>query len=133
MNSPAHDVALYLEANGVGALGGTAAWAISHGAEAADPDSVVTVYDTPEGDGGDTDEQDIQHPRFQVRVRAFDRSSAYDKHEEIRTLLAAGAQPKTMSTSLMHIKEAPEIIQIGRDDTNRHILVANYRAMRTAL
>ena len=128
MNSPAHDTALYLAAQGVGAFGGDAQWSIHVGTEARTPDDVITVYDTG-GEGADTDGQDIDRPALQVRVRGASYADAFDKHEEIRDLLVVDT-PITMTTSTMRFREKPDVLSIGRDDNNRHILTANYRALR---
>lgn len=131
MNSLARDVALFLDAESVGAFPpASSGWAISVAQEPASPDDAITVYDT----GGlepDTDELDVFRPTIQVRVRSRDYEGARAKHEVIRELLIM-QQPLVLATSSVLVSASSEIAGIGRDDNNRHILTANYRARRTA-
>lgn len=129
MNSPAHDVALYLQTQGIGTFGGGTAFSIHVGTEPAAPNDVVTLYDTG-GPGPDTVEMDLMQPTFQVRTRSASYPAGYDKQEQIRDLLLASGS-KTMATSrFVLIVMTSEIAGIGRDDNDRHIMVANYRAIR---
>lgn len=131
MNSPAHDVALFLAANGVGVFGGATGWSVNVGVEPETPGTAVTVYDTP-GDEPDTDDLNIFRPRFQVRVRDVSYPEAYAKQEQVRDLLIL-SQPLVFATSRCRVIMSSDIMALGRDDNNRHILTANYRMMRSAL
>ncbi len=126
MNSPAHDIALYLVANGVGTLPYTSGWAVSLALEPANPDNAVTVYDTG-GQGPDTDELDLKRPTFQVRVRSASYVTAYAKQQAIRDLLIL-TQP---IGDFVGIEMTSDILAIGRDESSRHLLTANYQAIRT--
>lgn len=132
MNSPADDIAQYLVSQGVGALGGTADWAINVDYEPPSPDNVITIYNTG-GPGADTDEQNIQYPTVQIRIRSKGNTAGWTKHEEIRDILAQGAQPKVMASSNVHVLEAPDLNSLGRDENKRFLRVADYRLMRSAL
>ncbi len=132
MKSPAHDLAVYLSSapQSVGAFGGNAAWCINVAAEPAAPPQAITLYDTA-GNEPDTDQLDSM-PRFQVRVRAPIFADAYTKQAAIRDLLLL-PEPLTTSESHYLIQMASDIESIGRDDGNNFLLVANYRARRTAI
>lgn len=122
MISPAHDISIYLAT----ILGG----AFFTGSEPDAPDDVVTVYDTG-GLNPDTDELDIERPTFQVRVRDRNYALAYARHRSIRDQLIYDEFETDHARYALIVAET-EILSLGRDDNNRFILVANYRAMRSA-
>lgn len=130
MNSPAHDIALYLAAQSIGTLPWTSGWAVSVALEPVSPDNAVTVYDTG-GQEPDTDELDLKRPTFQVRVRSKSYQDAYDKQVEIRDLLILQMPISAQDSDFVGIMMTSDVLAIGRDDNNRHILVANYLAIRT--
>jgi hypothetical protein len=128
-NSPAHDIALYLATSGIGALYGTTPWAINHNGEQVQPPDTITIYDTG-GDHPDTDELDIDRPTFQVRVRARVLAQGWQKSRDIRDLLILD-QPIICATSRFDlIVMVNDFGSIGTDNSNRHILIANYRGRR---
>jgi hypothetical protein len=131
VNAPAYDVALLLQTLGAGTFASATGWSVNVGVEPETPDTAVTVYDTP-GDQPDTDELNVFWPRFQVRVRGPSYPAAYAKQEQIRDMLIY-TQPLTMQTSRGRVTLTSDIMALGRDDSNRHILTANYRMMRSAL
>ena len=125
MNSPAHDIALYLQSTGLGDLGTT----LFVGNEPATPDEVTTIYDYP-GDGDDTDELDEQ-PRFQVRTRGS-YETAYHQQLEIKDALTRPTTGIVAPTSVFSlIVSINSIASLGRDGNQRYIMVASYRARRT--
>lgn len=130
MNSPAHDVALLLVAGGVGTLPWTTGWAVSLALEPASPDNAVTVYDTG-GQDPDTDELDLKRPTFQIRVRSKSYLDAYAKQVEIRNLLIFQQPIVAADSVFVGISMTSDILAIGRDESSRHILTANYQAIRT--
>lgn len=130
MNSPAHDIALYLVANAVGTLPWTSGWAVSVALEPPEPNNSVTVYDTG-GQEPDTDELDLMRPSLQVRVRSVSYQDAYDKQVQIRDLLILPQPISAEDSDFVSIQMTSDILSIGRDDNNRHVLVANYLAIRT--
>ena len=131
MKSPAHDIAVYLSTapQSIGTFGGSSAWCVGVAAEPATPPECVTLYDTPGGEP-DTDELDSM-PRFQVRVRGPVFADCYSKQKAIRDLLLL-PEPLTTGESSYLIQMSSDIETIGRDDSNNFLLVANYRARRTA-
>lgn len=130
MNSIADDVAHYVAGHGtIGAFGGDVSWCVSCGAEAASPADVITVYDTG-GGGPDTDELDLESPTFQVRVRAVAFRDGYDKQREIRDALIFDSPISMATSTVIGIEMTSDIMSIGRDDSGRFIIVANYRAIR---
>jgi len=132
MNSPAIDIAKYLASvdyTGLGGFGGSDRWCVNAVWEPAEPNDVVTVYDSG-GTGPDTDELDISVVNFQVRVRCAAYNEGYAIHEIIRDLLILPA-PIVMETStFVGVTMTSDVIGIGRDDNDRHLLTANYQAIR---
>lgn len=125
MNSPAHDIALFI----AGTIGGFGQ-KVFVASEPATPDEVVTVYDYP-GAGADTDEMDLQ-PNFQVRVRSPDYQSAYNLQVIIRASLEGPVAGIVAETSIFSIVYCiSDIASLGRDGNQRYLLVASYRARRT--
>lgn len=127
MNSPAHDIALYLAANSIGVFGSD----LFTATEPATPDRVITTYDYP-GGNPDTDELDVRLVNFQVRVRSADYNEAYQLQDAIVALLIMpvnGIIAETSRFSLIVLNS--DIATLGRDSNQRHILVASYRARRT--
>jgi len=131
MKSPAHDLALYLVTAGVGAFGGEAAWSVNVAVEPVSPPEAITLYDTGGGEP-DTDELTDFLPTFQVRVRGPNYATAYSKQEAIRNLLILPEPIVVDSSQFVGIQMSSDIICIGRDESDRFLLVANYRARRTA-
>ena len=133
MNSPAHDLALYLVAAGVMPnFGGAIPWSAFIAAEPDTPDETVTFYDLPGGEP-DTDEMDQFTPAFQVRVRAKLWVEGYAKQEAIRdALLSSRSGFEAESSRFILVVMTSDIATIGRDDKQRHLIVANYRARREA-
>lgn len=129
MSSTAYDVAVFLAAQSIGTLAGNGNYSIHVGAEPAEPDKVVTIYDT----GGlepDTDELDLLRPTFQVRVRTTNYLEGQAKQEAIRDLLILPLSLTMNGTDYVHIVQTSDIATIGRDDEGRQIFVSNYRAIK---
>lgn len=129
MKSPSHDLALYLDSLGIGTFAGTVGWSINVSREPVAPVDAITIYDTG-GLEADTDELDLMQPTFQVRVRSLNFPNAYAKHEAIRDALILPGRLVTADSAYVAVNMNTDIIDLGRDDNDRHILVANYRAIR---
>lgn len=125
--STAKQIADYLVLNTVGAFGGSADWSINVGAEPGLPDNCITIYDTG-GQEPDTDEVDLLRPSFQVRVRCRSYLEGISKQGVIRDLLSTPAT--TLISGYIALWLTSDVQSIGRDDNGRHILVANYRAIK---
>lgn len=131
------DLARWLVAELVGPFGTNVSWSIHVNSEPAEPDRVITVYATP-GDGPDTDELDLLHVGFQVRTRsgrvgqnANAYQEAFEKQEVIRDKLILPTDVLvTANSTFVGIFMVGDIIPINRDELDRHIIVANYRAIR---
>lgn len=127
MNSPAFDLAKFLEAQGVG----TFATDIHVAVEPDTPDDTVTLYDMPGADP-DTDELDVYRHAVQVRVRAVDYPSAYARQAQIRQLLTASTPLVANGSRFGGISPVGDIFSLGRDESNRHLLTADYRCLRSS-
>lgn len=129
MNSPAKDIAKYLSGQtGLGTYAGTANWGIFVAVEPDEPVNCVTLYDLG-GQGDQTDDLDMAQVDIQVRVRCNTYSDGYDKHEIIRDLLQVSPLTCEDSTFVGVVMTA-DPAGIGRDDKNKHVLTATYRAIR---
>lgn len=134
MTTPALEIAQYLADNGVGVFPSSTPgdWAIFVAQDSPTPDTTITVSDEGGGEP-DTDELDIQTANVQIRVRSAKvggYTAAYQKHLEIRELLI---HPAPLVTGTMHfigVRMINNIANLGRDDNDRHILVATYEAQR---
>jgi hypothetical protein len=129
MSSTAFEVAKFLAASGAGTFAGATGWSINVSREPVNPPTAVTVYDTG-GEGPDTDEQDLLVHNFQIRVRAPNYANAYAKHEEMRALLIGPDSIVMEGTRYVGVWVASDILAIGRDEGDRHLLTANYRAIK---
>ena len=129
MNSPGHDIAVHLAANGVGTFNpSSASSTIFVGTEPAKPDDCVTIYDTG-GAEPDTVELDWFRPTFQVRVRDGSYVDAYNKQVTIRELLIL-SEIQFSGGRFVGVMMSSEIMSLGLDENKRYVLVANYRAIR---
>lgn len=130
MNSPAIDLAKYLSGQtGLGTYGGSTDFSIYATLEPNEPKNCVTLYDV--GGRGDVDaDLDLADVDIQVRVRATTYSLAYSKHEIIRDLLVPIGPIICESSSFVGVVMTADISGIGRDEDNKHILTATYRAIR---
>lgn len=130
MNSPAVDLAKYLSGEtGLGTYGGTTDFSIYASLEPNEPANCVTLYDL--GGRGDVDSDlDLADVDIQVRVRATSYSLAYSKHEIIRDLLVPIGPITCESSTFVGVVMTADISGIGRDESDRHVLTATYRAIR---
>lgn len=122
MNSPALDIANFLELEAVESL-------VYVNEEPAIPNNCVTVYDTGGADPMVVD--DVYSPTIQVRVRNLDSQAAYAKQYQIRDILVAAKNQIINSTDYVSMWQQGDIISTGRDENNRYILTSNYRLMRS--
>lgn len=122
MNSPAFDIAVFLEP-----LISEAVVFVNE--EPASPNDCVTVYDTGGADPMVVD--DVYSPAIQVRVRNLDSQLAYAKQYQIRDILVAAKNQIINSVDYVAMWQQGDIISIGRDENNRYILTSNYRLMRS--
>lgn len=129
MPSTAYEVAQYLDANGVGGFASSASWSINVSREPVAPVDAITIYDTP-GLEPDTDELDLLKPGFQVRVRCADYLQGFAKQEAIRDLLILPSTLTLSGTRYVSIVMSIDINSIGRDEEDRHLLVASYRTIK---
>ena len=129
MRPPSHAIAIHLDANGVGTLGATSGWRLAANVEEATPDDAITVYDT----GGSApvlfDEQ-LTAPTIQVRTRSHDYAGAYDKQREAFGVLNAIINQVIDGNRYLGAWLTSDIIHIGRDENDRHLLTANYQIER---
>lgn len=133
--SPAYEIARYLEGEGAGVWAPDAAasdWHISVAQSGDRPDTTIVLQDEGGGEP-DTGELDIQDFTLHVRVRSAKGdgyNAAYAKQAEIRELLI---QPSPLVTANMYFigaRMVGNIANLGRDQNDRHILMATYQLQR---
>lgn len=133
MNTPAHDLALYVVDQLGLKFGGNKPWSVHVGGEPAEPANVITFYDVGGGEP-DTDEQDVTQPSIQVRVRSKDYSEAYAKQELIRDILIRpGLSPVIIAETsrFTGVMMTSDFLSLGKDENNLNLWTANYRSRRT--
>lgn len=129
MKPTSHDIAIHLDAQGVGTLGATSGWRLAANVEASTPDDAITVYDTGGGspvvhDGG------LRAPTIQVRTRSHDYAGAYAKQEQAFDVLDAIRGKDINDHRYVGVWLTSDIIHAGRDENDRHLLTANYQVER---
>lgn len=127
--SPAQEIAFLLAIEGFGVVGAMSGWSISISGEPAEPATAITIYDTG-GQAPETDEMDVLRPTFQVRVRGPKYSDAYEKQKAVRKFLTKHAPVVIATVQCIQFVMTSEIMSLGRDDNDRHVLTANYEAIR---
>ena len=133
MNPPSKDIAKWIAAqadpySGIGTFAGDDPFSVYCAVEPAEPNDVVTVYDTG-GAGPDTDDLSLCNVTFQVRVRCETYSEGYSIQEIIRDMLLT-SEPVCETSSFAGVAMTTDVVAIGRDENNRHLLTANYSAIR---
>jgi hypothetical protein len=89
----------------------------------------MTVFDQS-GGAPDTDQLDLLSVRVQVRVKAEDYLQGYDKAVAIRDLMMLVA-PRTMNEELYIMWNLEsDIWNLGRNDLNQYLIVANYLGLK---
>lgn len=126
LNSPATDISSFLQAQGVGTEGTN----LFIGREPADPDFVVSIYDT----GGFLPNPKYlrDEPTIQVRVRGNknDYNNAWIKMQEIKDVML-GAQLQVLNgTDYVLFVLATDPISLGYDESNRPLIVSNWNLVR---
>lgn len=132
MNSPAHDIALFLTGHGVGTLAGKTGWGIYYHVQPALPHSVVTIFDSP-GFEPDTDQMDVFRPSFEIRTRAVSADACYNKQEEIRDLLLYDLPIIAATSRFTLVNLVSDVSVLGRDENERIEMATNYTARRVKL
>lgn len=130
--SPAKAIATYLQSQSVGTLGATSGWALAYSTEPDAPPNAITIFDTG-GPAPDTDQQNVLRPTIQVRVRSTGNAAGYDaayaKHQAIRDLLINLSGVTMSGIRVACVSMRSDILSIGRDDNDRHVLTANYQLL----
>jgi hypothetical protein len=118
-------IAQFLAAQGVGTFAGTNEWSINIAVEPATPVGAITIYDTGGGEP-DTDNLSLLHKTIQIRTRNNVYAKAYSKQEQIRDLLILNSPV----AGLTDVQMSSDILSIGRDTNDNHILTSNYRILQ---
>lgn len=129
--SPAVELRDFLAAEGVGTVAATSGWSLSATLEPAGPDTVITLYDTP-GPAPVSYAIELRQQGVQVRVRApaNDYAGAYAKQVEAFRALNSITNQVIGQGFYLGVRLVGDIQSLGRDDNDRHLLVANYQIQR---
>jgi hypothetical protein len=123
--TPAYDIALYLESIGIGVFADT----LHVSREPAGPDDVVTLYDT----GGTpllTDHDELREHTIQIRVRSTEYLDGYQKQQDIFEAFLGFLPVDIGDYNYPGLWATTDILPIGRDDNDRFLFTCNYRALR---
>lgn len=126
--APSHELALFLEAQGVGTVGVD----IFTNEEPTAPDAVLTVYDT----GGSSPvlyAEQLREPTVQVRTRGNDYSSANDLQQAAFEALNNVINQQLGDHRYLGVWLIGEVTSIGKDGNSRTRLTSNYRIERHPL
>lgn len=131
MKSAAHIVALYLQSQGIGAIGDN----IFINGEPATPDNTLTIYDTPSDrprhiGGLENTGYRRQKWRVQVRVRHRNAQDAHEWLQQVRVALHLLQRFSPDEGGLIQITHGAWMLSsglsLGRDNDNRSIVVDNW-------
>ena len=127
MANPASMIRDLLITDAVGVDSVTADWSVFLFQEPETPDAVITVYNA----GGEARDPKwgLDFPSIQVRVRGKpgDYTTAYTKISDVVTALL-GRDPETVQgDEIQAFNMLGDIIQLGFDQSNRPLLVVNFR------
>lgn len=129
-NSPADDIATYLNSAGIATIGASSGWSLSVSFEPNTPDTSVAIYDI----GGLQPDAKwlIDWPQIQVRVRGGVNgyASAWAKAQQIKDALLGLAQVSIGGTLYVGIMIFGDINFIMYDEPNRPILTINFQIIR---
>jgi len=130
MNSPSEDIKDILEDEA--SLSLTFGTNLFVSREPAEPDAVVTIFDTP-GFSPDltmNKNERYDRPSIQIRIRNNDFTDGYSLADSIKEILHGKAHEIRNSTSYESIKAASDISLLDYDESNRVRLVITFDIQR---
>ena len=139
MKPIAEDIKSILVTAGVGSATPTADWSIHIGTEPAQPNKVLTIYDTGgEGSGYylNSAKKPTVYDTFQVRVRGMTYTEAYAKLSSVLdaldqknhfTLAGLGSGETTKYGGIFMLGRP---VSLPKDDNGRSLWVVNFRVVR---
>lgn len=128
MNSPSVDIIDYLESLSVGTVAATSGWSLNASKEPSEPDTTITIYDTPNAPS-DPD-NDLFNAACQIRLRGHAFETVYNKAEEVRDALIDNTGLTIGGTLYVGfwVTNGPETLEY--DDNDRVILIMNFNILR---
>jgi hypothetical protein len=129
MKPMTEDVLEILTDSGAAALGLTFKSNLFVASEPAEPDAVVTLYDTG---GYDPDiHVTLDRPTLQIKARNNSYLAGYAVLEAVRRYLATQLNRTVSGTRYLAFWPVGDINALGRDEKNRALFTINFRTMRT--
>jgi len=139
MNSPATDIARYLESKGLGSLGlGStspgAGVGIFVGEEPPEPSESITVYNYGGQDDDTLQGAALDYGRAQVRcrARAYEQAFAlaYSVEKELDRLTMSVPEPPGQNVEYIRILRLAPIAELGKDEKRRQLMIQNFSVIR---
>ncbi len=130
MNPTSVDIKDLLVIGAHGVFAATTGWSIHIGVEPDNPDTTITLYDTPAEPANPKFLLDF--PRWQIRVRGTGNSypTTYAKALQIRDALLGLPSQTLGGTVYVGIYLVNDIFFLQQDKASRPIFVSNWRAFR---
>jgi len=134
MNPVSVDMKDKLVAAGVGVSGDNAGgWSIYIGVEPTRPRQAITLYDTGGAHPNYTMNNALEPQRgetFQVRVRAGDYLTGYNKIEECVKALAQIGTFVVGTMNYFNVFQDSDIFFLGKNESDEYIWTANFKVVR---
>lgn len=127
MPDPAIGIKDLLVSAGVGAEAATTGWGVYVAQEPTEPDTVITVYNTP----GENPNPKwlLDYPHVQVRIRGS-RTNGYvaarSKAQAVKDALLGLPSQDLNGDRWVHINGLGDIFDLGFDDNNRPLFTTNF-------
>ena len=128
--STAYDLAQLLDDEEFGTLWATSGWSIHVGQEPANPNTVITLYDT--GGSEPHYSEEWENPHVQIRVRGdtgAGYTTAMDKIQAIKRYLVFGGSVSWDGQKYL-CWTIGDVMWIKHDENGRPVFVCNFRLLK---
>ena len=126
-------VADLLVAGGIGALSGTADWAVHVGQEPKKPDNCITILEfsvrPPQNVSDRANYKPVRYPGVQIRIRGHVYATVVAKLELCNEILRVKRATVTDGVRYMGYNQTTDLISMGRDDSDRAIVVTSWECV----
>lgn len=129
MNPPSAILKDFLVTEGIGVFGAATGWSIHVGVEPEEPDTTITLYDTP---GEEPNPKWlVDYPHWQIRVRGAPNSylGGYNKAAEVKAAMLGLPSQELGGIIFAGIYVITDIFLLMNDKKGRPIFVTNWRGI----